>query len=342
MSWTKRDRLNAVLAGEAPDRPPVTAYRHFPGMEYEPADLARVMTEFQNTYDWDWMKVNPSAVYYYEAWGNRYDYDNYNASHVPSKLSWVIHNEGDFERVTELAGDEGAFGRQLESLRLIRRQAGEALPVFQSVFAPIAVLLNLCGDRSPGRYREAPREQCALLRYFLGHRREVHRALRNIANTLASYCALCVEAGADGIFFAEMGLAREGYLTLEEWKEFTEPYDRIVLEGLGGRPSILHTCGIYGNPKRFVDYPINGLHWAESAPGNPPIAGSEAWLGKTAAMGGVDERLFGAGAQAEIAAMARRSVADNRHRPFLLAPECTVDPASTPAELRALREAAED
>lgn len=341
MSWTKQDRIKAVLSGEAADRPPVTAYRHFPGMEYEPKKIAQAMVQFQEEYDWDWMKINSSAVYYYEPWGNRYDYENYNASHVPTKLDCAIHSPADMEKIEELPGDTDSFGRQLEALRLIRGQVGPELPLFQSVYAPIAVLLNLCGDRSPGRYRESPRQECVLLDYFREHKETTHRALENIARTLASYTELCVKSGADGIFFAEMGLAREGYLTLEEWKEFTVPYDKLVLEAAGEKPVILHTCGIYGNPERFTDYPIQGLHWAESAPGNPPITGSEAWLGGIAAMGGVDERLFGTGAADRIAAMAGRSVAENRHRPFLLAPECTVDVASFPEELKALRAAAE-
>lgn len=340
MAWTKRDRVMAVLSGEVPDRPPVTAYRHFPGMEFEGRDLAKVMVEFQKMYDWDWMKINPCAVYYYEVWGNQYDYNDYEGN-VPHRESWAVHSAADLEKILEYPGDTGAFARQLESVRLIREAMGPEFPVFQSVFTPIAVLLNLCGDRSPGRYRPAPREQCVLLDYFRSHREATHRALNNIARSLADYSAQCIRSGADGIFFAEMGLAREGYLTFEEWKEFTESYDKIVLEGIGDKPAILHTCGIYGNPKRFVSYPIQGLHWAESAPGNPPIAGSERWLGRIAAMGGVDERLFGTGAEEQISAMARKSVDNNRHRPFLLAPECTVDMASTEAELRALREAAE-
>lgn len=340
MTWTKRDRMAAVLSGELPDRPPVTAYRHFPGMEYEGEDLAKAMLGFQHRYDWDWLKINSSAVYYYEAWGNRYDYDNY-VGNVPTGLSYPVHSSADLANIAVLPGNADAFERQLTSIRAIREQGGSELPVFQSVFAPIAVLLNLCGGRSPGRYREAPRDGCMLLDYFQNHREKTKQALHNIAVTLADYTARCIAAGADGIFFAEMGLAREGYLTLAEWEEFIAPYDRIVLEGACGKPVILHTCGIYGNPERFVDYPIQALHWAESAPGNPPIAGSEAWLKKIAAMGGVDERLFGTGAEARIASMARASVANNRHRPFLLAPECTVDMTSTDAELLALREAAE-
>jgi uroporphyrinogen decarboxylase len=339
--WNKMERMMCVMKGEVPDRPPVTAYRHFPGMEVKADDIAKCMVEFQNEYDWDWMKVNPGAVYYYEVWGNKYNYEHY-LGNVPEKLDYAIHNLSDFEKVVEYPGDYSRFGDHVKAIQLIRKQIPADLPVFQSVFAPIAVLLNLCGDKSPGRYREAPREKCVLLPYFREHPDVVHHALKNIAVTLADYVTKCLEAGADGIFFAEMGLAREGYLTYEEWKEFVVPYDKIVLEALNGRPCILHTCGIYGNPKRFVEYPINALHWAETAPGNPPIIGSESWLGKIAAMGGVNENLFGTNAAEKIGDMARKSVAGNRQRPFLLAPECTVPVNSLKSELLALKSASMD
>lgn len=340
MSWTKHERMKAVLSGEIADRPPVTAYRHFPGMELEGSKLAEAMVGFQRKYDWDWMKVNPAAVYYYEVWGNEYDYNNYE-SNVPHRNSYAIHGIEDMEKITIKPGNAEPFARQLEAVRLIRAAVGSELPVFHSIFSPAAILLNLCGDRSPGRYRESARDGILLLDYFHNHREETHRALRNITETMYDYTKRSIQAGADGIFFACMGLAREGYLTLEEWEEFVKPYDKALLEALNGKPAILHTCGIYGNPERFVDYGVQAIHWAESAPGNPPIAGSQSWLGKIAAMGGVDERLFGTGAEKKISIMAEASVKQNRNRPFLLAPECTVDMTTSDAELNALREAAE-
>lgn len=341
--WSKQERMHAVMNGEPADRPPVTAYRHFPGSEEDAELIAKAMVGFQRKYDWDWVKINPSAVYYYEPWGNVYDYAHYQGT-VPTRVEYAIHEPEQLEGIVAYNGLHGAFGVHVRAVRMIREALGPEVPVYQSIFTPMSVLLNLCGGRSPGRYREAPRALCPLLPLFEHHRSLVHRALANIAATLADYAAECLKAGADGMFFAEMGLAREGYLTLEEWKEFIEPYDRMILDTIAPRPCAFHTCGIRGNPKRFIEYnyPITALHWAESAPGNPPIAGSQAWLGKVAAMGGVDERLFGTGAAEAIAAMAHASVAANAGRPFLLAPECTVDAGTSDEEYAALKSASHD
>ena len=341
--WSKKERMDAVMHGEPADRPPVTAYRHFPGYEEDAKLIAEAMVGFQKKYDWDWVKINPSAVYYYEPWGNVYDYEHYQGT-VPTRVDYAVHEPEQLEKIVAHSGLYGSFGTQVHAVRLIREALGPDMPIYQSIFTPMSVLLNLCGGRSPGRYRESPRNLCPLLPLFAEHRELVHRALKNITETLADYAAECLKAGADGMFFAEMGLAREGYLTLEEWKEFIEPYDRAILDVISPRPCAFHTCGIYGNPERFITYkyPITALHWAESAPGNPPIAGSQSWLGRVAAMGGVDERLFGTNAADKIAAMAKASVAANKGRPFILAPECTVDAATSDEEYAALKSASHD
>jgi len=69
-----------------------------------------------------------------------------------------------------------------------------------------------------------------------------------------------IKKGADGVFYAALGMAREGYGTYKEWDEFVKPYDLNVLEELKSSMTILHTCGIYSNPQRFVNYSINILH----------------------------------------------------------------------------------
>ena len=343
MGWTKQGRIRAVVRGELPDRPPISAWRHFPGMEETPEDLAKAMIDFQDAYDWDFMKINPRAVYYHEVWGNRYDYSRYNDV-VPSLVSCSVHEAEDLEGITVQSGDAPPLEQQTEAVRLIKRKYGESLPVFQTVFTPIGILLNLCGQRSLGRYRESRRDESLLIRLLNDSAPAVHRALDGIARTLVLYIENLIDAGIDGIFFAALGMAREGYLTEGEWKEFAMPYDLAVLKPLKEKKEkivMLHTCGIDSNPARFANYPIDILHWAESAPGNPPIAGSESWLGKIAPMGGVDERLFGAGKEEEIARRVKDSLRKNERKPFVLAPECSVSIKTSDSELRAFRDAVE-
>ena len=73
-SYSKRERVDAALRGEIPDRVPVSAWRHFIPDEQKPETLARASLNHFTTFDWDWLKLNARATYYEEAWGSRFDY----------------------------------------------------------------------------------------------------------------------------------------------------------------------------------------------------------------------------------------------------------------------------
>lgn len=339
-SWSKRQRFNAVVAGEPADRPPVSAWRHFIDSEHGAEALAGAMVRFQKQYDWDFIKFNPRATYYAETWGNEYNPAVYDGV-IPSLVRPVVKNAADLERITVLPGDHGPLGEQVEAVRLARQALGPDVPILQTVFSPLGVLENLTGRKALSGHAPVVRAANTLLPLLAENRAAVHKALKNIAATLASFTEGVLKAGADGLFFAELGLARTGYLTTEELDELARPYDLVVLEALKGAPAALHTCGPHGNPERFVSYPVQILQWADRAEGNPLLVDSAPWIGKKAVLGGVDETLFGTGAAPQIAAQAAEVVKALAKRPFLLSPGCAVPITVSDAELRALRSAAE-
>lgn len=340
-AWTRRQRWEAVMKGEPADRPLISAWRHFPELENEPESFAAAMLDFQEKYDWDFLKLQPRGVYQHENWGNVYDYSRYNDV-IPVLVEHLLHSVADVSRIQKISGTGGTFGEQLTAISLVKAKADADVPVVATLFTPIGVLLNLCGSRSVGRYRESPREESSLIKLLYADRQEAHRALRAIAETLAEYAGEVLKAGADGVYYAALGMAREQYLSLDEWNEFVRPYDQIVLEALGSKPVMLHTCGIKANPQRFADFPVAALHWAESAPGNPSIAEGWSWSGSKAIAGGVDERLFGTGAAQRIFEAAVRSARAHREHPFILSPECSVSVQTYADELQAFRSSIEE
>ncbi len=341
MDWTKKERVNAVLNGELADRTPITCYHHFPEFEHGGARLmADTLLGFQAKFDWDYVKINPRAVFYYEAWGNTYDYEHYNDV-VPTRTSYIIHDYKDLEKIAEMTGDESIWQEQYDTARMIVEGTDGAVPVFAGSFTPIGILLNLCGFRSVGRYRESPREESDLIKLCNEHPEAVHRALKNIANTMARYNERLAKTGITGVFYAALGMARTGYFTADEWQEFCKPYDLISMEPIKNLPNMVHTCGIYGNPDWFVDYPCKVIHWAASAPGNPPMKGSASWLKGKIAMGGCDERPFGQNRAFEIDRMCRKTLTEMKGVPFMMAPECSVSPKVLDKELKVFRESVE-
>ena len=56
---SKRERLEAALQGEVIDRAPVALWRHFPVDDQDPGRLADSVAEFQERFDFDFVKVTP-------------------------------------------------------------------------------------------------------------------------------------------------------------------------------------------------------------------------------------------------------------------------------------------
>ena len=98
--WTKKERFEAVLNHELADRPPVSAWRHFTENEHSGADLfVETMLKWQNTYDWDYVKLQPRASYYEEAWGGQFDYNDYEGV-LPKVVKGPIGGVADLEKIT--------------------------------------------------------------------------------------------------------------------------------------------------------------------------------------------------------------------------------------------------
>ena len=336
----KRERVAAALAGETVDRPPVSAWRHFVGQEANAADLTAATLDFQRTFDWDWVKVNPRATYFAEAWGNTYDFDQY-VSVVPRATRVRLESVCDLATIEPVDPAGGAFGEQLDALDRIRRGLDGDAPIIQTVFSPLSVLGWLAGGPAgfeiPGLPASLP-----LLRQAVDEVPDLlEAALDAVTSTLTDYVRITRDAGADGVFFAIVRLAREGYLSREEYAHFGRPYDLRVLEAAAGAPlNVLHVCGDRVYFDAVADYPVHAISWNSQAPGNPAF-GAATKMTRAAVMGGVDEgTTLPAGTPEDVAQAASAALAETGGRRTLLAPGCSIDHRTPADNLVALREAA--
>lgn len=338
---SKRERVDAALAGQPVDRVPVSAWRHFIAEERGSATLAAATLAHFHQFDWDWIKLNPRATYYAEAWGNRYDSASYDGV-LPRLIGGPLRGPADLGRIAPARPTEGVFAEQLDLLRRVGSGANGA-HIVQTIFSPLSVLAFLAaglGDQTPSLG----------LGSDFGHLRGliaadpqgVHAALDAITTTLAGYAAASLEAGASGLFFAIVRLARAGVLSADAYAEFGRPYDLRVLAAVREAPfNLLHICGPQVYFDQTADYPVHALNWAAVGQGNPGIAEARARTAK-ALIGGLDEA--GAilhGTPAEVEAEAAAALAAGGPTRFLLAPGCGVAPDAPAANLHALRRAAD-
>lgn len=334
---SKRERVDAVLRGEQPDRVPVAAWRHFLNEERAADTLAQVSLRHFYEFDWDWLKVNPRATYYAEAWGNQYDLSKYD-SVLPRLIEGPINSPADPGEIQAISPTEGVFAEQLDLVQRVKQGIGNAHFV-QTVFSPLSVLAFLVARPQKTGIDAAVQAQYDGLRKFLRENpKGAHAALNNIAVTLGKYAAASVDAGASGVFFAIVKLAREGILTEDEFKEFGVPYDRQVLQSVQGAPfNLLHICG----PRVYFDlairYPVHAINWATLNQNNPTLGEAARQTAKTL-IGGVDE--LGAlqtGTPEQVILEAHAAIRATGGRGFLLTPGCGTNVDVPDASLHALR-----
>ncbi|SDC11902.1 uroporphyrinogen decarboxylase [Pelagirhabdus alkalitolerans] len=334
MTYSKKSRFYNVLAHGKKERHLVSGWHHFLEKEQTASDLAEATITFAKQYDWDWIKINPRATYLAEAFGNVYDFNDYKWV-FPRQVKPFIQNGDDLNKVKYVnALESEPLKEQLDAVEQIRA-ALDDMPLVQTVFSPLTILMFLTGHISyvdQTMYgSENPIDFHELL---VSHRQDVHQALHAIALTMADYVKELENQGGDGLFYATTGTTHPDLFTESQFDEFSRPYDHIVLQAIkpGGR--ILHTCGSYADPERFNDYPVEGISWDPDAEGNPDLTVN---LDKVK-VAGVDHHIFHTEDPEPVRIQAQQALYMMKDQPFLLVPNCAVSPDASHSTLKALRE----
>jgi uroporphyrinogen decarboxylase len=319
---THRERVMAALRGEPVDRPPLAFWMHNFATENSAKELAAESLRLARTFDWDYLKPQSRAQCFAEMWGLRYRPSGVRT--VPYTLiAKPCMGAGDLARLEPVDPELGALGEQLEALRLIRAGLGPDTPILWTVFSPLMVVPNLLiGGRE---------QALAIMR---SEPAALEHALDVIAETLAAYATACLDAGADGLFYATNIASRE-LVTAVECRRFQRPYDLKVLAAAAPAPfNVLHVCGAGLRFGEFADYPVQALSWA-LGPDNPSLREGHQRTGR-ASMGGLPAKPGIASlTPAAIADRTRRAVNEMNGRWLLLGPDCSINPDTSDALLRA-------
>jgi len=325
----KVERVSAVLEGRQPDRPPVSFWYHFPADCVSGRRAVEAHVRHIETYDLDFLKIM--------------DDNRYPRSVTPSG---VISNAADLGKFSVLAGDEETFGRQLELIGELVKRFGGQLRMATTVFNAWSTLRQMTapdtGAHGPPIIENAADPRDAAMTQFLHEAREaLGHALDVIAESTADFVRHCLAAGADGIYLS----VRDDWVDSPAngpgtYDRLVRPGDLKILAAAGqGTFNILHACGKALDFRRFANYPVQVIHWADRSAG-PPIAEVAGWA-RPAICAGLDNLgTMVTGTPDDCA----REVADAIHqagaRPILVAPGCTFDPERVPAEnLHAIRRA---
>ena len=323
---TRRERLAATVAGEPVDRIAVALWRHFPGDDQRPADLAAATLMWQQQWDWDFIKVSPSSSFCLLDWGAEDRWvggDEGNREYTRR----VIQDPQGWARLRLLDPDQGALARQIECLRRIHDGAGDDVPFIQTIFSPLAQGKNLAGqDRLIVHLRQAP---------------ELVRAgLETIAETTLRFIEAAKATGISGIYYA-VQLANYGLLSEAEYLEFGEPYDRRILEAVGDCAfNLAHLHGPDGMFDLVAEYPVQALNWHDRESGPALGEGKARFHG--AVCGGLEHwQDLLRGDPDQIQGLVADAIEQTGGRRLIVSSGC-VAPVNAPfSNLRAVRQAVE-
>lgn len=290
---TRIERVMAAVHGDEVDRIPVCFWHHF-----RPEGSGRLMAEatynfFEAEFDLDILKIMPDIPYPFPR------------KSVQSVDDWRLIEPINTER-------SRFFNQRITAIQALRGAVGDDAPIIMTVFNPLYEAMNFAPSR----------EQ--FLEYAHTHPAVIHEVLATIAENLRTHMRECIDAGADGIFFALQGCTTD-LMSKELYREIGRPYDLMALQGtLDGWLNIMH---VHGDSNLMfedvLDYPVQVLSWSDRLAG-PSLREARSLTSKCL-MGGWHE--FGPlsnGPVDKIREEAEDALKQTGGRKFILANGCSV------------------
>jgi uroporphyrinogen decarboxylase len=306
----KLERIDSVLAGREPDRPPVSLWYHFGIQHGNGESFARTCLEFFEYYDLDWLKVM-----------NDYFYP------LPDGLEQVASKE-DLRRITPFEVEKSEWRHQLKALRIIGKTLEKKAYFLDTVFDPWQTLKrNLAGENLPALMENEPG---ALL-----------QALEVVTENLIAYCKLSLGLGAAGIFLSVP--ASGEIMSREQYLRFCKPFVVKLLSAIRdlGR---MNTAHIHGKELFFsdvVDLPVQVLSWYDRHPGCPGLREGKAQFAGCV-MGGIDQEIVSRRTRAFLRRHVQEALALGGSSRFFLAGGCSIASWVDPGSIKAIVEAARE
>ncbi|HNB39929.1 MAG TPA: uroporphyrinogen decarboxylase family protein [Anaerolineales bacterium] len=305
---THRERIQACFEGEQTDRTPIALWRHFPEEDQNPETLAAATIKFQQTYDFDIVKVTPSSSFMVKDWGVDDEWQN-NPEGSREYTKRAIQKPQDWETLKLLDPTAPHLAAQLQCLKLVREGIGAETPVLQTVFNPMSQAKNLAGND-------------LLLEHIKKHPEAVMKGLETITKSTVKFIEAVHEIGADGIFYA-IQHAQGRILELDEYKNIALPYDQQVLkpaEEFWCNLLHLHGKDVYFSLLRLMNFQIVNWHDRETY---PSLSEAKS-LYRGVVCGGIRQETLYSGTPAQVKEEAANAIQQTKGKRFILGTGCVV------------------
>lgn len=304
---TKRERIEAALTGRELDRVPFGMWMHTTVHEKTPEAFAGFMVDLYEKYDPDFVKV-------------MYDW-NYD---TPVNFQFITTPEV-WNLLEEFDPHIGAFGRQLQALKVIREKVGPDVPIIQTVLSPFHWANRLA-------YRR-------VLEDWKTHPDAVQHGLETIGKNYVAFAKACMqETDIDGFFFGAWGCEPD-WMGPGQYEEMVMPSDKLVLEEL--RKASILILHIHGEEESYFDllkdYPCDAISWEDRLAG-PSIKEAKTKTDKCL-IGGINHIAAVEASKESVLEEAQEAIQASEGTKFILGPGCTFLNETPPENIMALKNA---
>ena len=312
---TKTERIKALLEGKKLDTQSMNLWKHFPPYDEDPKELVKKIIQFQDRFQWDFVKVTYQGLYSVQDWGSAIKWperDNVWPETRPSVgvvTDFGIKHDEDWAKLNVLPMDQGSMAATIEAAKgVVDHYKGE-VPVVITIFNPLTTAIKMAGDKMFVHMRRNPEL--------------FHKGLETICQTTIKLVEEMAKMGADGIFFASQ-LGTYDKMSVAEYEEFGRPYDLRVLEA--AKDMWFNIMHMHGNAPMFdimSQYPVAALNWHDQLV-DISLADARKKSDKLL-IGGVEElKVLGTASDEELKAHLKASMDQVPDGRLILAPGCCV------------------
>lgn len=177
-------------------------------------------------------------------WGMKMKYPK-NKAAGPAKGKKFVETNEDYEKITVLDPTKTPrMSDMIKMTKLLYDAKGQEKPIVAFVFGPLGILSMLRGLDN------------LMIDMFMD-KETIHKALRNITDTLIAYCDALIDAGAHAVMFDTL-YSSKTIMSADMWEEFEGPYIEELATHVHdcGRMVMIHNCG----EGIYLENQINRMH----------------------------------------------------------------------------------
>lgn len=321
----KRERLKNTISGQTVDRVPIALWRYFPGDDQRAADFAQSVVEFQQTYDWDFVKVTPASPYMVTDYGVQTAWKNA-ASGDREIVNPGIKRSLEWTELRTLDPQRGELGKQLECHRIIKDRLDDDIPVVATIYSPLTQASQLASFYH-------------LRRNIRTHVDRVRSGLNIITENTLRFIEALKRCNIDGISYV-MQHADYNDLSEAEYAIFGVPFDVKILDEIANHHWWLNMIELRGEAPMFrilQNYAVQTINW------DTPNSKPDITQGKSLILGAVcggfsSNSMLLEDTPATLRNKAREAMMLTNGRRLILAANLPISPATPLSNLRAVRE----